>query len=55
MEGRDFGKRALQRVKNYEKGQYTYKVIFSYLTLIFFLALFIDLQILTYISVHMSM
>jgi hypothetical protein len=23
MEGRDFGKRALQRVKNYEKGQYT--------------------------------
>ena len=24
MEGRDFGKRALQRVKNYEKGQYSY-------------------------------
>ena len=24
MEGRDFGKRALQRVKNYEKGQYCY-------------------------------
>ena len=24
MEGRDFGKRALQHVKNYEKGQYSY-------------------------------
>jgi hypothetical protein len=24
MEGRDFGKRAPQRVKNYEKGQYSY-------------------------------
>jgi hypothetical protein len=24
MEGCDFGKRALQRVKNYEKGQYSY-------------------------------
>jgi hypothetical protein len=32
MEGRDFGKRALQRIKNYEKGQYTV-VIFSYLLL----------------------
>ena len=24
MEGHDFGKRALQRIKNYEKGQYSY-------------------------------
>ena len=24
MEGRDFGKRALQGIKNYEKGQYSY-------------------------------
>jgi hypothetical protein len=24
MEGHDFGKRALQRIKNYEKGQYMY-------------------------------
>ena len=24
MEGRDFGKRTLQRVKTYEKGQYSY-------------------------------
>jgi hypothetical protein len=24
MEGHDFGKRALQHVKNYEKGQYSY-------------------------------
>jgi hypothetical protein len=24
MEGSDFGKRALQHVKNYEKGQYSY-------------------------------
>jgi hypothetical protein len=24
MEGRGFGKRALQHVKNYEKGQYIY-------------------------------
>jgi hypothetical protein len=24
MEGRDFGKRALQRIKNHEKGQYSY-------------------------------
>ena len=29
MEGRDFGKRALQRVKNYEKGQKSYLLLLT--------------------------